>query len=177
MLKRVLTLIFIVTAFSACDKIDELTKFEIDYESKVVVPATIAINSPIDIFTPDITTNSEATFESNNTHKDLIEEIRLTQLKLEVIVPDGEDLSFLEKVSIYINADGLSEKKIAWNDDVSATAGPIIELEVSPDDIKEYIKKDEFSLKATTTTDELITEDYEIKVLSTFFVDAKILGI
>lgn len=176
-MKSVLTLFLMMMFLTSCDEVDKLTKFEIDFESKVTVPSSISINSPLDLFTPDITTDSEAVFESNNTRKDLIEEIRLTKLRLEVVLPTDEDFSFLKSISISINAAGLSEKQIAWKDNVETTADASIDLDVTSDDIKEYIKKDKFSLKVTTTTDELITEDYEIKVLSTFFVDAKIFGV
>ena len=176
-MKKVIALLFVAMLFNACKEIDKLTMFEMDYESSVTVPSTVGVNVPVDLFTPDIATDSEATYESNNTHKDLIEEIRLTKMKLDIILPTDEDFSFLESISVSMNAEGLSEKKIAWNEDVSATPGSAIELEVSPDDLQEYIKKDKFSLKVTTVTDELITEDYEIKISSTFFVDAKILGL
>lgn len=176
-MKKVLIILFLVISGISCDDVDKLTMFEIDYESSVIVPSSTGINVPLDLFTPEVTTDSEATFESNNTRKDLIEEIRLTKMELEIVVPTGEDFSFLKNISIAIEAEGLSEKRIAWDDDVSSSSGSTLELNVSPDDLKEYIKKDKFNLKVTTTTDEFITEDYEIRVLTTFFVDAKILGV
>ncbi len=159
-----------------CNKIDSLTQFELQYEESVVIPASSVLNLPFNLFTPEMTTNSESTFEVNNTNKDLIEEILLTKLKMEISSPSDADFRFLESVQVFINADGLAELEIASLNPVPNNVGPLIELETAGNDLKEYIKKDEFSLRVNTVTDELLDEDYEIKVTSDFFVDAKILG-
>jgi hypothetical protein len=49
-------------------------------------------------------------------------------------------------------------------------------LNVSGADFQEYIKKDQFSLRCNTVTDELLTSDHEIDIATSFFIDAKILG-
>jgi len=66
---------------------------------------------------------------------------------------------------------------VAWLDEIPADPGATLELETSNTDLKEYIKKDSFSLRAATVTDELITSDHHVDIHSVFFVDAKILGI
>jgi hypothetical protein len=161
---------------TGCKKIDELTQFYIEYNEEVVIPASTGISLPFNILTPDIETNSEATFESNNTNKDLIEEIVLTKLDLTLTSPSNEDFSFLESIGIYINADGLDEKRIAWQDDVPDNAGAILTLFTSPDDIKEYIKKDKYTLRVNAVTSEALAQDHSINVYSKFFVDAEVLG-
>jgi len=50
-------------------------------------------------------------------------------------------------------------------------------LETSDDDLTSFIVLDEFKLKFTTVTDKLILSDQSIEVQSSFFVDARILGI
>ena len=165
-MRQLFILLFSITCLFSCDKIDELTQFNLDFESKVTVPASTGLNTPIVLFSPEVTTNSETVFESNNTNKDLVEEIRLTALQLQISSPSGGDFGFLKSISISISADGLSDKQVAWDNDVSSSAGATLDLEVSSDDLKEYIKKDRFSIKATTTTDEFITQDHEIKVIS-----------
>jgi hypothetical protein len=160
-----------------CKQIDKLTQFNMDYEETVTIPSTIGINVPFNMFTPDITTNSEETFEINDTRKDLIEEIVLKEMTMEVINPAGEDFSFLKSVEIFISAEDLDEQKIAWKDDTGTNPGSKIELETSSADLKDYIKKDSFTLRIKTVTDELLLSDYDIKIDSKFFVDAKILGV
>ena len=113
----------------------------------------------------------------NDTRKDLIEEIRLTSLILTLNAPDNADFSFLESISVYMNAQDLPEVEIAWEDDVPDNAGNQISLNVSNEDFKEYIKKDEFSLRVNTITDEILTSDHQIDIASSFFIDGKILGL
>ena len=161
---------------NSCKKVDELTKFNMDYNTSVVIPSSVGINLPFNVFSPSITSNSEAAFEVNDTRKDLIEEILLKKLELRVDAPNGGDFSFLESIEIYINAQDLSELKVAWYDNVPASQGSTLEIFTTDVDLKDYIKKDNFTLRVMTVTDEVITSDYEINVYSQFFVDAKILG-
>lgn len=161
----------------ACDKVNELTRFTMKYEAYATVPSSLVVDTPLSIPTPDITTNASSTFSSNNTNADLVQEILLSALSLEVSSPQGEDFSFLKSISIFLNAEGLPEVKIAWADNVPNDAGTILELETSGENLKEYIVKDKFSLRVNTVTDEIIGTDHEIKINSEFLVDAKILGI
>lgn len=161
----------------SCDKIDELTKFNLKYKSSVTIPSTTGIDLPFDILTPDMETNSDSEFEVNDTRKDLIEEIKLTELKLKITSPDDEDFSFLESLQVYISAEGLDEIKIASKETIDANTGNTLDVDVLDVDLKEYIKKDKFNLRLNTVTDEAMSTDYQIEVNSTFFVDAKILGI
>jgi len=177
-MKKLLILlsIFIVTVQS-CKEVKKLTQFNMDYKEEITIPATLGINLPIDIWTPDIPTNSTSTFESNNTHKDLIEQIILKKMEMTIKDPASSTWDFLKKIEIYIEADGLAEKKIAWMEDIPQTGLKSIELEVSSEDLKEYIKKDEYKLRTKTVTRQLISHDTKVEVSTRFFVDAKILGL
>lgn len=161
---------------ASCNKLDELTKFNMDYNTQVTIPSTTGINLPFDVLTPDTETNSESTFASNDTRKDLIEEIKLTVLQLDITAPTEADFSFLESIEVFIAAEGLEEVKIASKTMVPEAVSTL-DLEVSDIDLKEYIKKDTYTLRLNTVTDEVMSEDHEIEVKSTFFVDAKILGL
>jgi hypothetical protein len=166
-------LLFVV---NGCKIIDELTQFEMEYNESIVIPSSTGINIPLDVFTPDIESNAESTFAVNNTNKDLIEEIILTQLDLTLTSPSNGDFSFLNSIEIYISAEGLEDVKIAWKYDIASDVGNYIDLETTNQDIKEFIKKEEFVLKTTTVTDELLSSDHQINIHSIFYVDAKILG-
>ena len=175
-MRKYLSLLVLAVVLSNCDKIDELTKFNIEYDTHVTIPSSTGINLPFDVLTPDTETNSESRFESNDTRKDLIEEIRLTQLELIITSPSNADFSFLESIEVFISADGLDEIRIASKFNVPEDSATL-DLDVSDTDLKEYIKKDSYSLRLNTVTDEAISQDHEIDVKSTFFVDAKILGL
>jgi len=176
--------VFLTSIFAAlfcilnsCKKVDQFTQFNMDFDNQIIIPSTVGINLPINILTPEMETNSESTFELNDTRKDLIEEIRLTSLTLSLQSPNGADFSFLESISIYMNAQDLPEVEIAWSENIPESIGNQISLNVSGNDFKEYIKKDQFSLRVNTITDEIITADHTINISSSYFIDAKILGL
>ena len=177
MFKKYIFIVSVFTLFLSCDKLDELTKFDLEYSQRVTIPSSSGIDLPFDIFTPEMETDSESKFAVNDTRKDLIEEITLTELELIIISPDNADFSFLNSIEVFISAEGLEEIQIASLDEVPEDSGNKILLNTSDTDLKEYIKKDEFSLRLHTVTDELMSTDHELEVNSTFFVDAKILGL
>ncbi len=174
MTKQILMLSIILLCLG-CKKVDKFTQFKMQFDATEVIPSATGINLPLNILTPDIQTNSESTFEINNTRKDLIEEISLTTLSLSLTSPSNADFSFLQSINVYISADGLNEVKIAWKDNVPADL-TVLNLDLTGVDLKEYIKADKFSLRLNTVTDELLTSDHTIDIHSEFFVDAKILG-
>ena len=167
----------IIVFFSACQKIDSLTQFNMDYTDIVVIPSAIGVNIPLSILSPETTTNAEAEFAVNDTRKDLIEQIKLTQLQLILESPSTEDFSFLNEISIYIAADSIAEQLIAWSIPVPNDANQLIELNLTDVDLQEYIKADQFRLRFYTKTDELLLMDHQIRWNCQFFVDAEILGI
>lgn len=159
-------------SFMSCNK---LTQFNMDYDSEVVIPSSTGINLPLNLTSPEVETNSSETFEVNDTRKDKIEQIILTDLELSILTPSGQDFSFLKSISLFLSADGLPEVEIASQQNIESTSA-ILVLETSGADLQEYIKKDEFTLRTNVTTDEILTSDYHINVHQVYFVDAKIIG-
>ncbi|MFT6717116.1 MAG: hypothetical protein ACJA0Q_001767 [Saprospiraceae bacterium] len=164
----------ILFLFVSCSKIDEFTQFEMDYSEQVIIPSSSGLSLPFNLYSPDVETNSESTFEVNDTRKDLIEQIKLTKLNLTLTSPSNSDFSFLKSIDIYINATGVSEVKVAWSSDIPSSN--IIEMTTTDADLKEFIKKDDFTLRVNTVTDEILTSDHHIDIYSNFYVDAEVLG-
>jgi hypothetical protein len=163
--------------FGGCKKLDQLTEFNMDYTTSVIIPASNVIGLPLDLTSPESTTNSQSTFANNNTQTDHIQEVHLTKMTITVSSPSGVDLSFLKSVELYVKADGLDEKEIAWNNDVPDNVGTTLSLNVTGDDLKDYIKKDKISIRIKAVTDKETYSDYTIDIYSLFKVNAKILGI
>jgi len=174
---RIILISFLIASIYSCKTLDKLTQFNMDYDQSIVIPSSTGIDLPFNIQTPDVESNSESTFAVNDTRKDLIEKIQLTDLTLTLTSPSDADFGFLKSISIFISAEGLSETKIAWKEDIPDNPGTVLTLETTGVDLKEYIKKDKFSLRLNTVTDELITSDHHIDMHSVFFVDAQILGL
>ena len=159
----------------SCKKIDKLTQFEMEFNELAIIPSSAGISVPINVMTPEVETNSENTFAVNDTRKDKIESIILTDLDLTVTDPSNEDFSFLESVAIYMSADGLPEILLASRDNIPEQEVKLV-MDTTGEDLQEYIKKDEFNIRINAVTDELITSDYELNVHQIFWVDAKVLG-
>jgi hypothetical protein len=176
-MRSILLVALVAILFGSCDQIDKLTQFKLDYTTEATIPGTAGLNIPIVLSTPDRTTNSEQEFAVNDTRKDLIEEIYLDEVTLTLKSPTGEDFSFLNDITIYINADGLPEKELATKDPVPTSTGNTLTLDVSRVDAQEYIKKAAFSLRVEATVDEVIQQDHTFDIYTKFFVDAKILGV
>lgn len=176
-MKNMLLVALVAFLFSACDQVDKLTQFKLDYTTEATIPGTAGLNVPIVMNTPDRTTNSEQQFSINDTRKDMIEEIYLDEVTLTLKSPSGEDFSFLEEITIFIKADGLPEKELATKKPVPANTGNVLTLDVSRVDAQEYIKQEEFSLRVEATVDEVIQQDHTFDIYTRFFVDAKVLGV
>ena len=127
---------------------------------------------PIDFFTHPITTNSEAEFESNDTRKDKVEEIKLLKLDLTITAPDGANFDFLKDIYIYIKADGLEEKRIAFKQNI-AEGLSMIQMSIDDVELAEYLKKDAFSLRAETVQDKTLSQDLTVLSEMQFQVKAR----
>ncbi len=171
----VLVLGLVTVGFMSCD-INKYTQFDMEFTSSITVPSSSGISLPFDLFSPDVTTNSSSTFGSNNTNKELIQEIKLTKMTLDITQPGDRDFDFLEEIHIYISADGLSEVEIAFKTTIPENVD-FLELDVNENDLKEYIKKDDFKLRVKTTTDEFLNNDVDIDVYTKFAIDAEVLGV
>ena len=83
----------------------------------------------------------------------------------------------MKEVHIYIEAEDLEELEIANVFDLENTNSNLVELNVLGEELKAYIKKDNFNLRVKTVTDETISETHDIIIDTKFRVDAKILGV
>lgn len=174
---KLLTSLVLITLFFGCDTLDELTKFEIDYTQEIVIESSSIVDLPFNAGTPEVTSNSESTFENNNTNKDLIESIELRSMEMVITAPEDGDFDFLNSVKIYISAENEDEVIIAWLEDIPENSESTLNLETTSEDLKNYIKSDTYTLRVEAVTDGLVSEDHNIDVNSTFFVDAKIFGL
>jgi hypothetical protein len=175
-MKKILSIFSISLILFSCSKqFEGLTNFKISYSNEAVIQSSTGINLPFNIATPPTETNSEQKFKNENTTKDFIKEIFIESIKVQITDPNSADFSFLEEITIYINADGLEEKSIAWKNPVAGNGSKTLILDVSGDDLQEYIKKDAFTFRINAITDEIITQDYTLKISTECKVSAKLI--
>lgn len=161
---------------NSCKKLDEFTQFDLNYDATVVLPANSVINLPLNLFTPDITTNYEEKFSANDTRKDLIEEITISAIDIIVQKPQGQTLDFLKSIEVYISADGLDEIEVASKYDIPDGLTSL-GLDYSKANLKDYVTKESIKLRIKTVMDESLNQDTELKINTRFRVNAKILGV
>ena len=169
--KVVVLSVIIAFLFFGCKK--DLTQFHIDYNTEAFIPSNTPISSPIDIITPEKTTNSSFEFEVNDTRKDLIREILLVDLEIKIISPEDHTFDFLKSVEIFISSENHEEQKIAYKEDVPNGVQKLV-CELLDVDLQEYIKEDSFKLRLKTVTDQLLSQDVKVDIFTNFFVDAKL---
>lgn len=176
-LVSILFLAIMAFSITSCELFDEATKAEFDmsFTSSVEIPSSTGLNLPFNLFTPEIETNSEATFGVNNTKKELVETVTLTSMNLTITSPNDQRFDFLDEITVYIKADGLDEIQIAYAENIPENIGNELELTLTGNNLRDYIVEDEFTLRVNTVTDQAITEDIDIKVDSDFNVIADVL--
>ena len=165
--------IIVLLTVTSCKK---LTQFHFDYTSQAVFPANIPVGIPLSINTPPVTTNSEQTFQNNNTRKDLVKTISLDQITLTVTSPANQSLSFLQNISVYISTDSLPEVLVA-SKTVPANVGGTLSLDPTNVDLKPYIMAPQIKIRVSGTTDQLVTQDVNVNVYTRFLVQANLLAL
>lgn len=169
--KLFLTVFICLLLIASCKK-DKLTiTFNITDSFDFTLKSGSVINLPIELFTPDITTNSEGEFEQNDTRVDKIKQINLNELKLSITSPTGKTFSFLKNIEIFISAEGLDEKLLASAYDVSSSSS-VISLNCTGEDIADYIKKNSYRVRVKTVTRESLTQDVDVNCFLSFKVKA-----
>lgn len=176
-MKPKLTLLLLVILFvqSACNKENRGITFAYLFTAETIIPAATSINLPINILSPDLTTNSGATFEANQTTPALVREIKLKQLELKIESPSQTTFDFLRTIRIYISADGAAEREIAWAIDIPENGARSLVLTTDLEtNFKEYIVKETVSLRVQATTRQFLTSDTKLEILPTFEVRASL---
>lgn len=162
----------LISLFS-CKKLKELLTFNINVENNFTVPASGPLNIPIDILTPQVTTNSSQQFENNNTDVNRVKDIKLKKVDLQIINPAGKTFSFLESVHIYISTNANDEIELAYLDNVSSTTNSISLITTSAS-LDTYVKAPSYRLRTKVVTKQALTQDVEIKNMCQFQVTANL---
>lgn len=170
-MKKAIILFSVLVAFASCTKLlDQLVTFQFTRDTEFTLPATSTLGVPINLNSTEVATSYESEFANNNTNTEKVEYVKVIGLDLQVTSPAGANFNFLKSIEISISADGLADKVIASKNDIQNDNVQELMLDASEEDLKPYLTKDKFSLKISAVTDEVITQDYDMKIASTFEV-------
>jgi hypothetical protein len=107
--KSILTCLVLIVIF-ACDEVDKLLTFRINDRTSITIESNASpITLPVQIPTPDVTSNSQQQYENNNSAASLVKDVKLEQLKLTITNPATKTFSFLKSIRIFISSDQSSE--------------------------------------------------------------------
>jgi hypothetical protein len=157
----------------SCKKIKDLLTFNVNVENNFTVGASGPLNIPVDILTPQVTTNSTQQFQNNNSDINKVKDIKLKKADLQIISPAGKTFSFLQSVHIYISTNANDEIELAYLDDISSSATAISLIPTSAS-LDKYVKASSYSLRTKIVTKQALTQDVEIKNLCQFQVTANL---
>lgn len=147
-------------------------EFDIDYTNTVTIPSTaVSINVPTDFDSPEIPTDSKSKFSSNNTAKELIDEIRMT--KFDLSVANG-NLDFLKSLKIYLKTSDLGDILVASKTTIPQGVSSL-SMDLQDLNIKEYIFKDKIQFRVNVTIKTGMTETQQLKMDQTVHVKASIM--
>jgi hypothetical protein len=172
MTKKSILICLAVIVIFGCDEMDKLLTFRINDRTSITVESNASpIALPIQIPTPDVTSNSQQQYENNNTAASLVKDVKLEQLKLTITDPATKTFSFLKTIRIFISSDQSNELELASAENIAANAS-IVDLIPTKEKLDTYLKASSYNLRTEVTTDETLTESVDIQVDLKFVVTA-----
>lgn len=155
----------------SCSVVDQLLTFTISNQTSFKIASGFPLNLATEIITPDVTTNSSAEFQNNNTKADLVKDVRIKELKLTITDPTDKTFSFLKSIHLYISTDTNDEIELAYLDNINSTANAL-NLTVSPERLDKYIKAPSYKIRTKAVIKETLTKDITVKADMKFKVTA-----
>ncbi|MBX9887624.1 MAG: hypothetical protein K2Y30_06790 [Flavobacteriaceae bacterium] len=166
-----LSIVTLILIFSSCNIIDDLLTFSVDNQTTFKIASGFPIGTAFSVVTPEVTTNSNSTFENNNTKADLVKDVTLTSLKLTITDPTDKSFRFLKSVTLYISTDANDEIELAYLDDINSISNTI-DLIPSNAKLDKYIKASSYKIRTMAVLKETLTQDITIKADMKFKVTA-----
>lgn len=169
-MKRAAIALICIVLFQ-CKEVDDLLTFTISDQVVITVPSNSPFNLPVEIATPDVTTNSSQKFANNNTEASLVKDVKLQELTMAIQSPSGKTFSFLKSIQIYISTNSSNEILLAGLDNIPANVSTIT-LTPTQEKLDTYAKASSYKLRTSIVTRETLTQSVELKTDLKFKVTA-----
>ncbi|KYP15636.1 hypothetical protein [Flavihumibacter sp. CACIAM 22H1] len=177
-MKRIMAVLALASiGFGSCEKIDKLTQFTVTDRTELKIEAGAATLLPYDVYTPPIYSEASRELTMNNSKADMLESVTLQEFRMVISVPVGRSWDFLKDIEVFIDADQLPEKRIAFEKDITDHINGVLLLKSDNVQLADYLKKGTYIIKTRLTTDKIITEDLNVSITTKYAVDAKVLGL
>lgn len=170
-IKTYVVLSFLALFIISCSVVDKLLTFTVANQTSFKIASGFPLNLATEIITPDVTTNSSAEFQNNNTKADLVKDVKLTELKLTITDPADKTFSFLKSIHLYISTDANDEIELAYLDNINSSTNTI-NLICTSQKLDKYIKASSYKIRAKAVVKETVTKDITVKSDMKFKVTA-----
>jgi hypothetical protein len=169
--KIYLSIVTMLLLITSCNVIDDLLTFSIDNQTTFKIESGFPLGTAFNVVTPDVTTNSNSTFENNNTKAELVKDVKLSELKLTITDPSNKSFSFLKSIHLYISTDANDEIELAYLDEINSTSNTI-NLTCTSQKLDKYIKASSYKIRTKAVIKESLTQDITVKSDMKFKVTA-----
>jgi hypothetical protein len=169
--KKFTILVLLALMIVSCSEVDKLLTFTISEQTTFKINSGLPFNSPFEVATPDVTTNSTSEFKNNNTNANLVKDVKLDELKLSITSPADKTFSFLKSVHMYISTTADDEIELAFQDNISSNTNTI-NLTCTAQKLDKYIKSSSYKIRTSVTTRETLTQEITVKADMKFKVTA-----
>jgi hypothetical protein len=163
----------LILAFSLfrCSKVDELLTFSISDQTSFRVESSSPLNLPLEIATPDVTTNSSQKFQNNNTNASKVKDIKLDEIRLTVTNPSGKTFNFLKSCKVYISTTQSNEILLASSENIPMDITTVT-LTPTQEKLDTYVKASSYKLRTSIVTRETLSQAVDVQVDLKFKVTA-----
>tara|TARA_B110000046_G_scaffold104396_1_gene111845 strand:+ start:323 stop:841 length:519 start_codon:yes stop_codon:yes gene_type:complete len=169
-MKKILIFLPFLIFLASCNT-NEDTEFTIAYSEVFELPATFGIEYPTSTDLISIATESEDRFEENLTTSDRLNTARISNMQISLTGPTGSDLEFVDRINIFISANGLSEIKVA-SIDGATTNDVLLQADLEVIDVKEYLKLPTILFRVEYSSDGFSNQNRECVLNVRLTVDA-----
>ena len=171
-----IAILALISLTFSCKKLEEISKINVPMNRTFTIPETELEQIPIDITTPKVSTADNLLNNNIDLEGDRLESVAVTSMELSIDSAQGIDLSYLESVELFFEAEDMDQERIAWAEDISSEVGYHLELSTSEADITPFLLEDSIRIRLIGLTDEAIEIEHELTVESILEIDVKLLG-
>lgn len=138
-MKKILSGLIILTVFvTSCATLQSIVKSTFPYTSTLIIPATSQTGRT---FSATSTASSiDQIFTGSGSNTSQISQVRMASAKIEAVSPSGQNLGVFKSVKVYL-LNGSNEVLVASRNDVSATSGSLLVLDIDNSKfLDDYVK-------------------------------------
>lgn len=151
-------------ALVSCGTVQSIVQSTFPYTTNVLISTGVPADK--EVTSTATASNVQSWFGGNNNAK--IKNVRISDAKINVVLPSGGDLSALKSVKVYISSNGSNEKLVASRNDISTTSNSVnLDLN-SSGYLDDVVKSSGVTVKTVYELRKPVSSDTNMKVSLNF---------